>query len=224
MEIAERAADLVEMDSIVGLGSGRAATAFLHALAKRVQQGLRIRGVPTSLRTQQIAEQLNIPLLDLNEAEHIHLAVDGADEVDPDLNLIKGYGGALLREKIVASASDRVVILVSPEKMVPFLGTRGTLPVEVVPFGLGFCQRQLRELSIQSVPRADGGGLFTTDNGNYILDCQISDIGDPIEFDYTLRCIPGVVATGLFVDIAHTVMVQDGDEVVIHERTDDFDD
>lgn len=219
MEIALRAAELVEDGNTVGLGSGRAATTFLHALAKRIQDGLRVRGVPTSNKTQQIAEQLQIPLVSINDAERIDLTVDGADEVDPDLNLIKGYGGALVREKIVAAASDRLVILVGSEKLVPVLGSRGTLPVEVVPFGLSFCQRRLERLSILAQPRAEAGELFRSDNGNFILDCQVTDISDACRLDAEIRRIPGVVDTGLFLGLAETVFVQNGDDVVVQSRS-----
>src|SRR5579872_582482 len=144
---ADAALDLIQNGFVVGLGTGRAALSFVAALAKRVQDGLEVRGVPTSQATAEFASSRGIPLVALNDVEAIDVAVDGADEVDPQLNLIKGLGGALLREKIVAAASRRLVIVIGPdktsEKVVPRLGTRGVVPVEVVPFGLPFCQRKI---------------------------------------------------------------------------------
>ena len=143
MTTAERAFELITDGAIVGLGSGRAATQFVLALGRRVQQGFRVRGVPTSNAIADLARQEGIPLASLEEIDAIDVDVDGADEVDPHLNLIKGLGGALVREKIVAASARRLVILVGPEKLVPVLGSRGVLPVEVVPFGRALCQRRL---------------------------------------------------------------------------------
>src|SRR3989454_3612781 len=142
--LARRALGLVKDDTVVGLGAGRAATAFVRVLAARVRDGFRVRGVPVSEATAELAEELGIPLVGL-EAE-IDVTVDGADEVDPDLNLIKGYGGALVRERIVAAASRRQIILVERDKLVPRLGSRGRLPVEVIPFALPPCPRPLAAL------------------------------------------------------------------------------
>src|SRR5438552_3290378 len=139
--LARRALGFVKDDTAVGLGAGRAATAFLRALAARVGDGLRVRGVPVSEATAELARELGIPLVGL-EAD-IDVTVDGADEVDPELNLIKGYGGALVRERIVAAASRRQIILVERDKLVPRLGSRGRLPVEVIPFALPLCRRRL---------------------------------------------------------------------------------
>ncbi|HEV3027816.1 MAG TPA: ribose 5-phosphate isomerase A, partial [Planctomycetota bacterium] len=144
--------------------------------------------------------------------------VDGADEVDPELNLIKGYGGALLREKIVAAASKRVLILVGPEKQVPVLGSRGRLPVEVVPFGHGRCAKQLGRWGCPGTVRLLAGRPFLTDNGNLILDCAVRPIRDPAELDSQIRSIPGVVATGIFAGMADLVLVQDTKDVRILER------
>ncbi|HVM97293.1 MAG TPA: ribose 5-phosphate isomerase A, partial [Candidatus Acidoferrales bacterium] len=133
-KIARRALDLVAENSIVGLGTGRAATEFVRALGERVRQGFKVRGIPTSEATAEVAKEYGIPLLQLDDVDAIDITVDGADEVDPNLDLIKGYGGALVREKIVAAASKREVILVGSEKLVSVLGSRGKLPVEVIPF------------------------------------------------------------------------------------------
>ena len=218
MTIAERALELVRDGDVVGLGTGRAATAFLHALAGRMKAGLRVRGVPTSQATAELATQLGIPLATLEEAMPVDLTVDGADEVDPQLDLIKGYGGALVREKIVAAASRRLVILIGAEKLVPVLGTRGVLPVEVVPFGLALCRHRLLALAYRPTLRTAAGRPFVTDNGNHILDCAVSPISNPLEIEQALLAIPGVVGTGLFIGMAHTVLIQEGETVVVRER------
>src|SRR5947209_4523851 len=150
--VAARALDLVQDGTAIGLGSGRAATAFVKALGQRVRAGLRVRGVPTSQATAELARQVGIPLVTLDDVEQLDLTVDGADEVDPQLNLIKGYGRALVREKIVAAASKQLVILAGPGKEVERLGCRGKLPVEVVPFALPFCSRRLSDLDCVPVP------------------------------------------------------------------------
>lgn len=218
MTIDQRALGEIHDGFIVGLGSGRAATAFVRALGARVRAGLRVRGVPTSQATADVAIAEGIPLLALDEAGRLDVTVDGADEVDPHLNLIKGYGGALVREKIVAAASARLVILVGTEKLVQQLGQRGVLPVEVVPFGAAFCRRRLAELGYDSTPRLAAGHTFITDNGNYILDCRVAGLDDPAAVDRRLQAIPGVVGTGLFIGMADCVLVQDGDRALEMRR------
>jgi ribose 5-phosphate isomerase A len=218
MTIADRALESISADNIIGLGTGRAATAFIESLGKRVQAGLHIRGVPTSQASADLATRLGIPLIPLREDVVIDVTVDGADEVDPRLDLIKGYGGALVREKIVAAASKRLVILIGADKLVPALGSRGRLPVEVVPFALGFCRRRLAELGHAARVRATDGRVFVTDNGNHILDCAVSGISDPADLDRRMLSIPGVVGTGLFVGMAHTVLIQNGETIEVRER------
>jgi ribose 5-phosphate isomerase A len=207
----------VQSGHVVGLGTGQAATAFILALGRAVKSGLRVTGVPTSEASATLARQLGIPLID--EPLALDVAVDGADEVDPRLDLVKGYGGALVREKIVAAAARRFIVLVGPEKLVPTLGGRGRLPVEVVPFALPFCRRRLTELGHAPTVRAKDGSTFVTDNGNLILDAAVGAIPDPAAFDATLRAIPGVVGTGLFVGMAHAVMVWDGGRARTLTRT-----
>ena len=152
---AERALEFISEGSIVGLGTGHAATEFIHALGERVRSGFGVRGVPTSQASADLAGQLGIPLVDFEAIEAIDVDVDGADEVDPHCNLIKGYGGALVREKIVAAASHKLVILVGPEKIVPVLGSRGKLPVEVVPFAVPLARRRLSALGCEPAVRID---------------------------------------------------------------------
>lgn len=215
---ATRAIELMREGDVVGLGTGRAATALVHALGAAVRSGLRVRGVPTSQGTSDLAGQLGIPLATLDEVGQIDVTFDGADEVDPRLDLIKGYGGALVREKIVAASSRRLVILVGAEKLVPVLGTRGKLPVEVVPFGVPLCERRLGELGCRPTVRTTNGSPYVTDNGNWILDCGISPIQDPTALEQAILAIPGVVGTGLFIGMADTVIIEDGDTVVLRER------
>ena len=212
MTVVERALELVPDASPIGLGSGRAAHAFVKALGKRMREvGLRVRGVATSEETAKLARQEGIPLSTLAEVEMLELTVDGADEVDPNLDLIKGYGRALVREKIVAASSQRLIILVGEEKLVPRLGTRGKLPIEVMPFAMPLCERRLRELGCRPVQYIQDGGLFLTDNGNHILDCQIDPITDARRLDLEIRSIPGIVGTGLFLNMADIVLVGDRD-------------
>jgi ribose 5-phosphate isomerase A len=220
MTIVERALEIVPNSSRIGLGSGRAAQDFVKALGELQRNGgLQVHGVPTSEETASLARQEGIPLLTLGEAAILDLTVDGADEVDPNLDLIKGYGRALVREKIVAASSRRLVILVGEEKLVPQLGTRGKLPVEVVPFALPLCERRLGELGCRPVPYRQGTGLFVTDNGNHILDCQIDPIPKAPRLEIDIRAIPGVVGTGLFLGMADTVLVGDRDTFqLIEER------
>lgn len=220
LSVATRAIEFVRDGDVVGLGTGRAATAFVEALGSAVKAGLRIRAIPTSQVTADLAAQLGIPLARLDEVGQIDVTFDGADEVDPRLDLIKGYGGAMVREKIVAASSRRLIILVGAEKLVPVLGSRGILPVEVVPFGLPLCQRRLAELGCRPTMRLVDGRPFVTDNGNQILDCGISPIRDPAAFEQSILSIPGVVGTGLFLAMADTVLVQDGETVVVRERPD----
>jgi ribose 5-phosphate isomerase A len=210
MTIIERALELVKDGSRIGLGSGRAAQLFVKALGERVRGGhLHVNGVPTSRETESLALEEAIPLVTLAQAGTLDLTVDGADEVDPNLDLIKGYGRALVREKVVAASGHRLIILVGDEKLVPRLGTRGKLPVEVTPFALPLCERRLNELGCQPVPCVQGDRLFVTDNGNHILDCRIDPITDAPRLDMDIRAIPGVVGTGLFLGMADTVLVGD---------------
>ena len=219
MTIVERALELVPNGSRIGLGSGKAAQAFVKALGKRLRTGrFRVHGVPTSEETARLARQEGVPLLTLAEAGILDLTVDGADEVDPNLDLIKGYGRALVREKIVAASSRRLVILVGDEKLVPQLGTRGKLPVEVTPFAVPLCERRLCELGCRPVAYRQGNDLFVSDNGNHILDCQLDPITDARELELAIRTIPGVVGTGLFLNMADTVLVGDRADFQILEE------
>src|SRR5437660_1647746 len=167
MTIYERALEFVRDGDVVGLGSGRASMAFIQLLGERVKAGLKVTGVPTSRISEELARTLRIPLVSLEEAMPLAVTVDGADEVAPNLDLIKGWGRALLREKIVAAASRQLVILAGREKLVQTLGERNKLPVEIVPFALPLCRRRLSELGLQPVLYERDDRPFLTDNGNY---------------------------------------------------------
>jgi ribose 5-phosphate isomerase A len=219
MTIAERALEMVQSGTVIGLGTGRAATQFVKALGPAVKKGLRITGVPTSEATAGLARELGIPLTTLEEAGELDITFDGADEVAPDLNLIKGYGGALVREKIVAASSKRFVVLVGPGKEVAALGEHGKLPVEVVPFALPLARRKLSALGLPPILRLNpDGSTYITDNGNPILDCQVKLIADAAALEQAILFIPGVVGTGLFIGMAETVLVQaeDGSVKALH--------
>ena len=216
---ATRAAlERVDDGQVLGLGTGRAAARFVRGLGALVREGLEIRAVPTSKSTAALAREQHIPLVALDDVGSVDVTFDGADEVDPGLDLIKGYGGALVREKIVAACSRDLVILVASEKRVPVLGSRGKLPVEVLPFGASSCGARLRELGCEPVLRAEPEAAFRTDNGNYILDCKIAPIQNAPELERAMLAIPGVVGTGLFLGMADVVIVGDGDAVEILKR------
>lgn len=203
------AAELVEDGMVIGLGTGSTAAFLIQALAQRLHAGLHIVGaVPTSQATARLASSLAIPLVSLENYPLLDLAIDGADEIDPQLNLIKGAGGALLREKIVATAARRFVVISDTSKLVPRLGTHFALPVEVVPFALNLVQRHLEALGAQVQPRIHEQQLFVTDNQNYILDCRFpTGIADPARLQTQLRAIVGVVEHGLFLGIAQQALV-----------------
>lgn len=206
-QLAARALGHVRDDSILGLGSGRAALAFVAALGVRVRDGLQVRGIPTSEETARAAQQAGIALIGLEDCDSIDLAVDGADEVDPNLDLIKGYGGALVREKIVAAAARQVIILVGDEKLVPCLGARGILPVEVIPFAVAVCRKRLAALGCRPQLRQRDGAPFVSDGKNFILDCGVEALADPRALDAAIREIPGIVGTGLFLGVADRVLI-----------------
>jgi ribose 5-phosphate isomerase A len=204
---ARAAAELVEPGSIVGLGSGSTATWAIRFLAERVRDGLKIVGIPTSQKTRQLAEQLGIPLATLDEHPQIDIDIDGADEIDPHLNLIKGGGGALLREKIVALASRRFIVVGDSSKQVAHLG-KFPLPVEVIPFAQSLISKRIAALGAQVSLRGGAtGNPFVTDEGHHILDCTFGEIADPAALAESLRLTPGVVEHGLFIGMAEMALI-----------------
>ncbi len=206
----ERAASYVLTDTVVGLGTGSTAYFAIRRLGERVTEGLSIRGVPTSRQSHDLAREFGIPLTDLGEVERIDLTIDGADEVDSDFNLTKGGGGALLREKIVAAASVREIIVADETKMCRSLGAF-PLPVEVTPFGWQATQRSLADLGCVPARRKGNGATFETDNGNYIIDCPFGSIDDPKRLEGQINRIPGVVDCGLFCGLAHHIIIGKSD-------------
>ncbi len=210
-EAGQRAAKLVQSGMVVGLGTGSTAAFAVEAIGRRLSSGeLRdVVGVPTSEQTRHFAEQLALPLTTLNEHPKVDLTIDGADEVDPSGNLIKGGGGALLWEKIVAAATRQYVIVVDASKLVERLGQHFALPVEVVPFGWRTHEEAIRALGAQPTLRVGRtGDPILTDGGHYILDCRFpSGIEDAWLVDRMLRTRPGVVETGLFLGMRPRVIV-----------------
>ncbi len=211
LEAAERALEFVTAGMKLGLGSGSTARHFVNLLGGRVANGLDIRCVATSEATAAQAKALGIPVSSLDELFELDLTVDGADEVDPKLNLIKGGGGALLREKIVASASKRMVVIADSTKLVPRLGAF-PLPIEVVPFGLAATRRHIElafaQLRLAGPIRLRGeSSPFVTDGGHFILDCSLGAIAEPEALSRNLSPIPGVVEHGLFIGLARAVII-----------------
>jgi ribose 5-phosphate isomerase A len=203
---------------IVGLGSGSTAEYAVRLLGERVQAGLKIRGIPTSQRTTELAENLSIPLTTLEECQEIDVTIDGADEIDPELQLIKGGGGALLREKIVASASKRMVVIADSSKRVQILG-KFPLPVEVVAFAEPLLSKKIAALGGSVKLRQYAyGNPFVTDEGHHILDCHFGEISDPPALARQLDSMPGIVEHGLFVDMATVALIGKGDDVVEFRR------
>lgn len=206
---AEAAAAMVENGTVVGLGTGTTAYFAIEALVRRVQEGLQIQGIPTSERSAAQARAGGIPLTTFADHRRLDITIDGADEIEiGTLNLIKGHGGALLREKIVATSSDRLVIVADDGKLVERLGQTAPVPVEVIPFGWETTADRLRHLGTEPQPRRDAsGGLFHTDGGNLILDCQFGGISDAAALDRAIGQIVGVVESGLFIGMARIALV-----------------
>jgi len=221
---AARAVEFVRPGMRLGLGTGSTARHFVELLAERVRAGLDIVGVPTSETTRSDAERLGVPLTTLDETPQLDLTVDGADEIGPDLCLIKGGGGALLREKIVASASARMIVIADESKWVPALG-RFPLPIEVVPFGLTATRRAV-EAAIAAagcagpalLRRSSDGHAFVTDGGHWILDAALERISDPRSLADRLDAVTGVVEHGLFIGLAQAAVLAGPDGARVVER------
>ncbi|HEX9153991.1 MAG TPA: ribose-5-phosphate isomerase RpiA [Nitrospira sp.] len=210
---AEKSLDFIEDGMVVGLGTGSTAARFIKLLGERVKHGLKIRGIPSSKTSKELAESLSIPIIDFQQCPEIDVAIDGADEIAPGLALIKGGGGALLIEKIVASASRRFVVIADSSKVVTRLG-KVPLPVEVIPAASAVVARKLMEIGIRStIRRLNNGFEFITDEGNLILDCQCGEIQDPDALAASIRNIVGVVEHGLFLHMAERALVSDGSGV-----------
>ena len=217
--IGAQAAGEVKPGTVIGLGTGSTASAFVRALGVRVAGGLKMVGVPTSLETEELARSLDIPLTTLNAVDSLDLCVDGADEIAPDLSVVKGRGGALLFEKLVARRANRYIIIATAEKLVDTLGTRLPLPVEIVPMGWKHTARELERLGLGPVLRTgDGDEAFVTDGGHNIVDCATGGIDDPHSLATRIKLVTGVVDHGLFIDMADLAMtVDDEGNVTTHE-------
>lgn len=210
--LGEHAAQLVEDDMLVGLGTGSTAAAMVNAIGQRVRDGLRLTGVPTSSATFEQASSLGIPLVDLNDIDRLDLCIDGADEIDRSLSVVKGRGGALLFEKLVARRADRYVIIATSEKLVEHLGARMPLPVEVIPEGWPHTAEEIATLGLSPQLRvSEHGATFRTDGGHFILDCGWPGEGtvDPNSMAQALKFITGVVDHGLFIDMVDMALTID---------------
>jgi ribose 5-phosphate isomerase A len=223
-QAAGRALDLVRDGMKLGLGTGSTAKHFVELLGERVRGGLKIIGVPTSEATRTDAVRCGVPLTSLDDIDRLDLTVDGADEIDPALNLIKGGGGALLREKIVAAASDRMIVIADDSKWVDVLG-RFPLPVEVIPFGLAATQHAINRAFAQSgnsgqmvVRKGKDGHVFVTDGGHWIVDAHLGRITDAPRLASLLNSIPGVVEHGLFIGLARTAMLASAQGIRVVDR------
>jgi ribose 5-phosphate isomerase A len=215
---ARRAAEMVRDGQLVGLGTGSTATIAIRELGRRVKEGLKIEGVATSTAIEALAASLSIPLVNFNEISKLDITIDGADEIDSKFNMIKGGGGALIREKLVAIASEKEIIIVDSSKRVARLGDARVLPVEVLRFGWSLAERALTKLGCTCVLRRAGDQVFLSDNGNYILDCNFGGIDDPAGLEKTIKLIPAVVESGLFINLASTLIVGSGQSVQVIDR------
>ncbi|MDG5472242.1 ribose-5-phosphate isomerase RpiA [Jeotgalibacillus sp. ET6] len=215
----EKAASFVQDGMIVGLGSGSTMYWMIKKLGEMVHNGLTIQGIPTSLQTEKWAKEFGVPLTSFAQNPVIDLAIDGADEIDPEFRLIKGGGGSLVREKVVAAAAEKCIIAADESKVVSVLGTF-PLPVEVVPFGFEATALQLRKLGCYPKVRKKGNERVSTDNGNFILDCSFTRIEDPVSLHHKIKLLTGVVDTGLFLNMADAVIIgnQRGAEIMEKRR------
>ena len=223
-QAAARALEHVSDGMKLGLGTGSTARHFVELLGERVRAGLKVIGVPTSEATRADAQRCGIPLTTLDDIDRLDLTVDGADEIDPVLDVIKGGGGALLREKIVAAASDRMIVIADESKWVKTLG-RFPLPVEVIPFGMAATRHALAKAFAQAgvsgemaVRKARNGHVFVTDGGHWIVDAHLGRIGDPPRLAGLLSAIPGVVEHGLFIGLADTAVLAGANGIRVVER------
>lgn len=205
---ALKAVEFIRDGMVVGLGTGSTAKHMIIALGEKVRAGMKLRGVPTSQETAALAKQSGIPLIDADNRWEIDVAIDGADQVDPDFNLIKGGGGALLKEKIVAASAKQFIVLVDHTKQVPVLGGSFPLPIEVVPFGWGSTAREIEALTKSRVTlRERNGAPFKTEAGNMIVDVHLARIDQPRDLEIALNQIPGIVETGLFVGRTNVLII-----------------
>jgi len=216
---AEKACEYIEDGMILGLGTGSTVKYAIEKIGDLVKNGMTLKGIPTSLRTKKLAESLKIPLIDVNEYSDIDLTIDGADEVNSDLSLIKGGGGALTREKIIAFHSKKVIVVVDENKVVKQLGSDFAVPVEVTRYGWKATQKVLEGMNCTTELRTIVNEPYITDNQNYIIDCDFGRIEDPETLEQDLNMIPGVVENGLFIGLVDEVIVGSNQGVMTLEKT-----
>jgi ribose 5-phosphate isomerase A len=219
-QAADKAAQYIEDGMIIGLGTGSTVEFAIKKIGELVHDGLHIKGIPTSLKTKRLATELQIPLTELDEHTEIDVTIDGADEVDSNLNLIKGGGGALTREKIIAYHSKKVIIIVDETKIVKGLGCDSFLPVEVTKFGWQATKKALEAMGCTAELRKIMDEAFITDNQNYILDCDFGKIAEPEALEKEINNIPGVLENGLFIGLADEVIVGSKQGIMTLERQD----
>jgi len=214
---AEKSVEFIKDGMTLGLGTGSTVFFFVNKLAEQIQQGLKVKCVSTSKQTSNLAKNLGIKVVSLNEVDYIDITIDGADEVDKNLNGIKGGGGALLFEKIVSAASHRVIWIVDSSKYVERLG-KFPLPVEIIPYGSNHLIKKFQKLDYNPELRKMGDENFITDSGNEVIDLNLNKIEDPIKLEQKIKLIPGVVEVGLFNNIADTVIIGKGNSIEILYR------
>lgn len=211
---AEAAVDYIKDGMIIGLGSGSTVNYMIRKLGERVKEGLNVQGIPSSKKTEKLANEVGVPLIDFSSVEHIDLGIDGADEVDGNLNLLKGGGGSLVREKIVARSTEKFIVIADQSKAVKSLG-EFPLPVEVVQFGWEITAKSIADFGTEPVIRIRDGKPFVSDNGNYILDCKFGNISKPNELHEKLKLLTGVIETGLFMNMADIVIIGRDDSIEV---------
>jgi len=215
---AQKAVEIIEDDMVVGLGTGSTVKYALEYIGKRIQEGLSIKAIPTSIETKRIAQKEQINIVSLLEHPEIDVTIDGADEVDSNLNLIKGGGGALSREKIIAYHSKKVIIIADESKVVKILGIDFPLPVEVLKFEWESTKKALETFGCEVKIRKIFDDPFITDNGNFIIDCEFEKINDPEQLEIDINMIPGVVENGLFIGLATEVIVGSKQGIITLEK------
>lgn len=213
---AQEAASRIKDEMVIGIGSGSTVNEMLRFLAKRIEaEGIRVSGIPSSLKTERLAKELEIPLTTFAVHQKVDIAIDGTDEVDSNLHLIKGGGGSLVREKMVDMVADKFIVIADQSKMVKQLGNVA-VPVEIVPYGWQATEKRLEQIGCQTNLRYRNGEIFVSDNQNYIIDCKFTGIREPARLHESIKRIVGVVETGIFTDMVHeTIIVDQGNISVL---------
>lgn len=213
---AQEAVSRIKDGMVIGIGSGSTVNEMLRFLAKRIEmEGIRVSGIPSSLKTERLAKELEIPLTTFAVHQKVDIAIDGTDEVDSNLHLIKGGGGSLVREKMVDMVADKFIVIADQSKMVKQLGNVA-VPVEIVPYGWQATEKRLQQIGCQTNLRYRNGEIFVSDNQNYIIDCKFTEIKEPARLHESIKRIVGVVETGIFTDMVHeTIIVDQGNISVL---------